>query len=466
MSLSSLTAVEMAQGFRDKQFTPSEVADAVLSTIDDVDTVLNAYVSVDPEAARRAAAEATERFRTGLSLGPLDGIPVSIKDVVLTERWPTRRGSVAFGPAEPAGVDAPVAAALAQSGAVVVGKTTTPELGWKAVTDSPLDGVTRNPWDTALTPGGSSGGASAAVAAGMAPIAIGSDGGGSIRIPAAFTGVAGLKPTRGRVPLWPASPFGVLSHVGPLARSVSDIAMAMSVIGSGDPRDLSFDHRRHGAMPTTADPAQLAGLRVGYMLDHPELTTDPEVRTAVAGALSAFEAAGAEVTEVSLPLAGLGQAFTALWFVGAAAATESCTAKDALDPGLRRIAEIGSGTGAVEYHRAILKRETFIRDVNEAFESYDVLITPTVPILPFTAGLNVPEHWDNPDWPSWTPFTWPFNITGGPAISIPCAVPSGALPVGLQLIGPYAGDQRLLEIASAYEQLRGPAPMPEISTAP
>ncbi|CAN3129609.1 amidase [Mycobacterium sp. smrl_JER01] len=463
MSLSSLSATEMARGFRDRRFTPSEVTESVLATIAAVDPTINAYVTVDHDAAREAAAAATSRFDTDTAIGLLDGIPVSIKDVVLTSRWPTRRGSAAFAPAEPTGVDAPVSAALARSGAVVVGKTTTPELGWKAVTDSPLDGITRNPWDSDLTPGGSSGGASAAVATGMAPIAIGSDGGGSIRIPAAFTGVVGLKPTRGRVPLWPASPFGLLSHVGPLARTVPDIALSMNIVGGPDHRDMSFDHRTHGTMAPIVKAAEIADLRVGYLIDHPDLATASEVRTAVSGALAAFEDAGARLAELRLPLSGLSEVFTTLWYVGAAAATESGASLERLDPGLRRIVDIGQRTTAVEYHRAILARESFIRAMNETFEDYDVVITPTVPILPFAVQRDVPDGWYSEDWATWTPFTWPFNITGGPAISVPCAVADGTLPVGLQIAGPYARDSTVISVAAAFEELRGEVHYPLVS---
>lgn len=464
MSLSSLSAVEMARGYRAGQFTPAEVTEAVLETIETVDPALNAFACTDPDAARRAARAAGERLADGVPLSPLDGVPVSIKDVVLTAAWPTRRGSEAFGPAEPVGVDAPVSASLIAAGAVVVGKTTTPELGWKAVTDSPLDGITRNPWDTSLTPGGSSGGASAAVATGMAPIAIGSDGGGSIRIPAAFTGVVGLKPTRGRVPLWPSSPFGLLSHVGPLTRTVDDIALAMSIIGTADSRDTSFDHDLHNPVPAVIEPADLAGLRVGYLIDHPDLPSSPEVRAGVGAALSLMQNAGAQLTELALPLSGLQETFTALWFVGAAAATESCTDRTAMDPGLRAIADIGASTGAVDYHRAILRRESLIREMNRIFDDYDVVVTPTVPILPFGVDRDVPEGWHSPYWPSWTPFTWPFNITGGPAISVPCTVPEGGLPVGLQIVGRYGDDAAIVRVAAAYERLRGPAPMPRLQT--
>ncbi|MCS6855984.1 MAG: amidase family protein, partial [Elioraea sp.] len=201
------------------------------------DPVLNAFCLVAWRTALAAARESERRWMKGEPQGLLDGVPVSIKDLVLTRGWPTLRGSKTIDPKGPWKDDAPCVARLREHGAVLIGKTTTPEFGWKGVTDSPLTGVTRNPWDPRLTPGGSSGGAAAALAAGMGPLAIGTDGGGSIRIPCAFTGVFGLKPSFGRVPAWPLSPMGTVAHVGPMTRSVADAALMMNVIALPDTRD-------------------------------------------------------------------------------------------------------------------------------------------------------------------------------------------------------------------------------------
>ena len=459
--LAHLPATELAHGFRSGRFSVSEVVEDVLSTIASVDDELNAYCVVDPVHARKGAAQADTRFAAGTPIGPLDGVPVSIKDILLTEEWPTRRGSRALPALEPRGVDSPSVKALRRAGTVTVGKTTTPELGWKAVTDSPLTGVTRNPWNHALTPGGSSGGASVAVASGMGAIAVGTDGGGSVRIPAAFTGVVGFKPSRGMVPLWPASAFGLLSHAGPLTRTVDDAVLAMSVLGRPDIRDTSFPHDRYATMDPTMAPLPLEGLRVGFALEHRDVVTDPDVRRTLERALLSLQDAGARLKDLDLPLAGVEEAFRTMWFVGAAAATRPGErSTDGIDPGLASAAARGSNFSAVEYHEAILRREILMRDMHELFESIDVLVTPTVPILPFEAGLEVPTGWTGDGWPSWTPFTWPFNMTGQPAISVPAGLSGTGLPVGLQAVCRFGADAQLLRFAKSFEALRGALPGP------
>jgi aspartyl-tRNA(Asn)/glutamyl-tRNA(Gln) amidotransferase subunit A len=454
--LAHLPATELAEGYRNGLFSVSEVVEDVLSTIESADVGLNAYCVVDPDHARTSAAEADARFAAGAPMGLLDGVPVSIKDILLTEEWSTRRGSRALPALEPSGVDSPSAKALRRAGAVTVGKTTTPELGWKGVTDSPLTGVTRNPWNHALTPGGSSGGAAVAVATGMGAIAVGTDGGGSVRIPAAFTGVVGFKPSRGMVPLWPASAFGLLSHVGPLTRTVDDAILAMSVLGRPDIRDTSFPHDRYASLDPTMAPLPLTGLRVGFALEHRDVSTDPDVRRILERALLSLQDQGARLKELDLPLAGVGEAFRTLWFVGAAAATRPAEGtSDGLDPGLAAVAVRGANFSAVQYHEAILRRETLMRDTHELFESIDVLVTPTVPILPFEAGLEVPAGWTGDGWSSWTPFTWPFNLTGQPAISVPAGLSQTGLPVGLQAVCRFGADEHLLRFAKSFEALRG-----------
>src|SRR5215217_7781008 len=231
------SAAELAAAYRSGQLSPVEAAQEALERIEERDETVNAFCLVDPDAALADARESAERFARGEPRGPLDGVPVAIKDLLVTRGWPTLRGSPAIDPHGPWEDDAPVVAALRRSGAVLPGKTTTPELGWKGVTDSPLTGITRNPWDRSRTAGGSSGGSAAALATGMVPLALGTDGGGSIRIPCAFCGLPGLKPTFGRVPAWPASPFGPVSHVGPMARTVADLALLLDVIAQPDARD-------------------------------------------------------------------------------------------------------------------------------------------------------------------------------------------------------------------------------------
>src|SRR5580704_966085 len=242
--ITRLSATELLGLYRRRELSPVEATQAALDQIDARDAAVNAFCLVRGEESLAAARESERRWHAGEPAGLLDGVPTSIKDLLLTTGWPTRRGSRTIDAAGPWPEDAPAVARLREHHAVLLGKTTTPEFGWKGVTDSPLTGVTRNPWDVSRTPGGSSGGAAAAVACGMGPLAVGTDGAGSIRIPASFCGIVGLKPTHGRVPVYPPSAFGTLSHVGPMTRTVADAALLLDVLGAPDARDpLALDRQ-------------------------------------------------------------------------------------------------------------------------------------------------------------------------------------------------------------------------------
>src|SRR3954467_8152631 len=234
--LCALSATQLLDAFRKHELSPVEVTKAILARIEKLNPRLNAFNLVSDQALEEAKASEA-RWSSGQPKGLLDGVPVSIKDIILTKGWPTLRGSKTVDPKGPWNDDAPATARLREHGAVLIGKTTTPEFGWKGVTDSALTGITRNPWNPAKTPGGSSGGAAAALASGMGALAVGTDGGGSIRIPCSFTGLFGLKASFGRVPAWPLSPFGTLAHVGPITRCVADAALMMNVIALPDARD-------------------------------------------------------------------------------------------------------------------------------------------------------------------------------------------------------------------------------------
>src|SRR5580698_3996955 len=278
-----LSATELLGLYRRRELSPVEATRAVLARIDMQNAVTNAYCLVRDEEALASAKESEQRWQAAEPAGLLDGVPVSVKDLLLTSGWPTLRGSLTIDEAGPWTVDAPAVARLREHRAVLLGKTTTPEFGWKGVTDSPLTGVTRNPWDVSRTPGGSSGGAAAAVACGMGPLAVGTDGAGSIRIPASFCGIVGLKPTHGRVPVYPPSAFGTLSHVGPMTRTVADAALLLDVLGAPDARDpLALDRQA----PVSGDlaAARVRGLRVAYSPALGYVQVDPEVAAAAAGA--------------------------------------------------------------------------------------------------------------------------------------------------------------------------------------
>ena len=454
-SPADLPATELLALYRKGDLSPVEACEAVLARIEDLNPVLNAYLLVDADGARQQAAESTTRWATGQPLGALDGVPMSIKDVLFTRGWPTLRGSRAIDADQPWQEDSPVVGRVRAQGAVIVGKTTTPELAWKAVTDSPLTGITRNPWDPTRTPGGSSGGSAAALAAGLAPLALGTDGGGSVRIPAAFTGTVTLKPTYGLVPHYPASAFGTLAHTGPMTRTVADAALLLDVIAGPDPRDWS-------ALPPPTQRfadfgrADLAGLRVAYSptLGFPDAARilDPEVASAVAQAAGVFEALGAHVDAVDPPITDPVEEFHVLWFAGAAASVAGLSRRDDLDPGLAEIAETGARLSAMDYLRANACRMSLGVAMGTFHQDYDLLLTPTVPIPAFQAGLEVPEGWPAPRWTSWTPFTYPFNMTQQPAASIPCGHTAAGLPIGLQVIGPRHSDALLLTVCNVVEQ--------------
>ena len=318
-------------------------------------------------------------------------MPVAIKDLLVTRGWPTLRGSRAIDPAGPWEDDAPVVASLRRSGAVLPGKTTTPELGWKGVTDSALTGVTRNPWDPATTAGGSSGGSSAALASGMVPLALGTDGGGSIRIPCAFCGLPGLKPTFGRVPAWPASPFGPVSHVGPMARSVADLALLLDVIGAARRPRLAALPPATGSFGAGLDDG-VAGLRIAFSPELGYAAVDPEIAGLVAQAAFAFAALGAHVELADPGFADPRETFDVLWSTGATRAVAGLGDPGRHRPGAGRDRRAGAGRQRRRLPRGVRRaRRSSAILMSRFHEQWDLLLTPAMPIAAFEAGREVPE---------------------------------------------------------------------------
>jgi aspartyl-tRNA(Asn)/glutamyl-tRNA(Gln) amidotransferase subunit A len=450
--LADWTATELAAAYTRGAASPVEATRAVLDRIADRDTALNAFCLVDGEAAIEQASRSEARWQAGTPAGPLDGVPVSIKDLFLTRGWPTLRGSRTIDPDQEWDEDAPAVARLRESGAVLIGKTTTPELGWKGVTDGPLTGVTRNPWDPSRTSGGSSGGAAAAVAAGMGPLATGTDGGGSIRIPAGFCGIVGFKPTYGRVPLYPASPFGTLAHAGPMARSVEDAALMLDVLSQPDPRDWSALDPPTASFRDRLD-GGVGGLRIAFSPDLDHVDVDPEIAERVRAAVEVLAGLGATVEEVTPGFPDPVRAYHVLWFSGAAKSLERLSPAqwEQVDPGLAEVAEEGRTMSALDYLDAVAERMALGSRMGRFHTRFDLLVTPTLPIPAFTAGREVPTSWPSPRWTSWTPFSYPFNLTQQPAVSVPCGVTGGGLPVGLQIVGPRHADARVLAAAKAYQ---------------
>lgn len=447
-------AVELVEGYRSGTISPVEATQEALDAIERYDQAVNAFVLVDAEGALAAAKESEARWHTGEPLGPGDGVPTSIKDALWTRGWPTLRGSTLIDEAQPWDEDAPCVARLRETGAVILGKTTTPEYSWKGVTDSSKYGVTGNPWDPSKTSGGSSGGSATAVGLGMGAWSIGTDGGGSVRIPAAFTGTVALKPTYGLIPLFPPSPFGTLSHAGPMTRTVRDNAALLDIVTGFDARDWS-------AMPTPTRSFLeglddgVAGLRIAYSRDLGFVANDPEVDALVRAAVERLAEAGAEVTEVDPGFADPVEAFNVLWFSGAAKVLETYgdAVGDRVDPGLRRTAEAGSAYTASDYLDATAVRMELGRLMGRFHEQYDVLLTPTLPLTAFPVGQDVPDGWHSPEWTSWTPYTYAFNLTQQPALSVPCGFTTAGLPVGLQVVGARHTDALVLRVGQAYQSL-------------
>ena len=459
--------MELLASYRQKILSPVEVVRAVLDRIERNNGIVNAYCHVDAEGALNSASEFEARWTAGVPRGLADGVPVGVKDNILVAGMPARYGS-RLTSAEPAAHDAPVVARLRENGAVLIGKTAMPEFGWKPVTDSPLTGVTRNPWDTRKTPGGSSGGAAAAVVLGMGPIQIGTDGGGSIRIPAAFSGCYGIKPTRPRVPVWPVSPLGTLGHVGPLTQSVADAALALSIIAASDPRDVYSWLSSAPDFRVGLDDG-VHGLRIAYS---PRLSyakrIDPEVERAVESAVQVFEKLGARIEEADPNIGGDPVVtWATLWWASAAAILQTYgeRGRALADPDLVAGAARGLKTSAVEYINAQLKRAEISAAFAGFFDRYDLLLTPTVPLPAFEAGYPAPPsgNWGK-EWTEWTPFSYPFNLTQQPAASIPCGMTRDGLPIGLQIIGAIGADALVLRASQAFEAANPRRPLLEPRT--
>jgi aspartyl-tRNA(Asn)/glutamyl-tRNA(Gln) amidotransferase subunit A len=446
------SALDLGELYRAGTLSPVEAAEALLARIDALQPKLNAFCIVDRDGALAAARASEQRWHEGTALGPLDGVPVTIKDLVLMRGFPTRRGSRMIDPV-PDSEDGPAVARLREAGAVILGKTTTPEFGWKAIGDSPLTGITRNPWDLARTPGGSSAGAAAACAAGIAPLHVGSDGAGSIRIPAAFTGIFGIKATFGRVPAHPPSPMGLLSNVGPMTREVRDAAAMLNVLARPD-------HRDPYALPQDGNDC-LAGIedgvhgwRIAYSPDLGYATVDPEIAESCAAAARRFETLGASVDEVGSVFESPREALLTLWAAGAARVLASFPAeKRALcDPGLIAVGAAGERLSAVEYVGADLARSELGRRMAAFHQRYDLLLTPMMPVPALPVGQDLSDPAAEDHWVDWSPFSYPFNMTRQPAATVPCGLTRGGLPIGLQIVGPLYAEHRVLRAARAFEQ--------------
>jgi aspartyl-tRNA(Asn)/glutamyl-tRNA(Gln) amidotransferase subunit A len=447
------SAAKLVRGYAKKKFSPVEVARACLAQIARHDKAINAMCRVDEAAALAQARASERRWMKGRALSALDGVPTLIKDLLLVKGWPTLRGSQTVDPDQAWNDDAPSVARLREGGAVFLGLTTTPEFGWKGVTDSPLTGVTRNPWDLSKTPGGSSGGSAAALAAGYAPLTLGTDGGGSIRIPAGFSGIFGLKPAFGRVPAWPLSAFGTLAHVGPMTRTVEDAALMLNLISRPDARDW------HGLPHDDADYAKklgkgVKGLRIAFSARLGYVDVDPEIAGLVKAAVKTLASLGAKVEEIDPGFEDPAQCFRVLWWSGARTLLGRLPAekKQLLDPGLADVVEQAMALSLDDYLDAMKARGALGGHMRQFMERYDLLVTPTLPIAAFAAGRLAPGDDGTGKWVNWTPFSYPFNLTQQPAASVPCGFTKAGLPAGLHIVGRMFDDAAVLRAAFAYER--------------
>jgi aspartyl-tRNA(Asn)/glutamyl-tRNA(Gln) amidotransferase subunit A len=458
-------ALALARQIREKTISPVAVVEATLRRIEALQPTVNAFITVTADEARAAARRAEAAVMAGSPLGPLHGVPFSVKDLLFTAGIRTTMGSFIFADHVPAEDAVPVQR-LREAGAILIGKTTTPEFGHKPLTDSPLFGATRNPWDLSRTAGGSSGGAAAAVATGQGPLALGTDGGGSIRIPAACCGIVGLKPTLGRVPhIHQPDLFATTSYIGPMARTVADVAACLDVIVGFDPGDP------YSRPEPSDDPrsVEVRELRLGWLPRVGNARVDREVLAAAEAAVRHLERAGARVEPVEEDFAAIEPAFLVILQVGMAARIGPRLAgfADKVAPSLRESVERGARWSAVDLANASSQRTAVYRRVQALLGRFDFLVSPTLsrpalpvehdPFEPITIGGETAGSIRA----AWYPYTWPFNLSGHPAVSVPCGWSSDGLPIGLQIVGPWYADRRVLALAARLERERPCArPMP------
>ncbi len=449
--LTKMTATELIAGYSARAFSPVEVTRAVIERIERLNPKLNAIVTFTPELALAQATQAEEAYRTGTA-GPLAGVPITIKDLTPTKGIRTTRGALFSADWVP-DYDAPFVERVYAAGAVMLGKSNTPELGWKGETSNRVFGTTHNPWRYGLTPGGSSGGAAAAVAFGLGPLAQGSDGAGSIRIPASFSGIFGHKPSFGLVAQYPPSAVGDVSHIGPMTRTVADAALLMNATAGSDARDRFSWSSGVDYVAELEQP--LPKLRIAYSRDLGVPIVEPDVAKLVDAAVAQFRELGHEVVEATPDVQDPYAVNGLLWAAGMAGAFKDNLAelRDSFDPGRLAMIDWVLDKTAVDVAAANYARNGYVDAMRHCMSDYDLLLTPTLPLAAFPAGLDAPETVNGQVLKdlSWTPYTYPFNLTGQPAASVPCGFTDDGLPVGLQIVGRFHDDAGVLRAAAAFE---------------
>lgn len=451
-----LSALEMLEKFRSRELSPVDVTSQVLERIERINPTLNAFLTVTAERALEDARAAERAYSSQSGLGALAGIPISIKDLTPTAGIRTTMGSLLYQDWLPE-EDGPFVQRVNAAGAVMLGKTNTPEFGWKGDSGNRLIGPTHNPWKHGATAGGSSGGAAAAIAAGLGPLAQGSDGAGSIRIPAAFCGIFGIKPSFGLVAYYPPSTVEVLSHIGPMTRTVRDAALLLNVVGRQDDRDRN-------SYPVTTDfiaacDGGIRGLRVAWSPDLGYAPVDPEVREITTRAAQRLSDLGAHVEEVNPGIADPWDTLDTIWLAAQASrhSTNFDEIRDLIDPGRVALVERGRKLTAIDLHEALIQRTAYYHQWRRFFADgrWDLLVTPQLPVTAFPAGNDHPGTIDGQpvNYLGWTAFTYPFNLTGQPAATVPCGFAANGLPVCLQFVGRWRDDATVLRAAAAYEEM-------------
>jgi aspartyl-tRNA(Asn)/glutamyl-tRNA(Gln) amidotransferase subunit A len=460
--LFKLTASQLIKLYKKKETNPTEVALNIINELDQKNQKFNAFVDYDTEKILQQAKLSSDRWIKGETKGTLDGIPISIKDLLITKDYLTRRGSYVESLPIASDKDAPVVKKVLEQGAIILGKTTTPEFGHKGTTQSIRYGSTLNPWNVELNAGGSSGGSAAAVAAGLGPLSLGTDGGGSVRIPCSFCGLFGHKPTFGRIPAYPISPFGTVANIGPISRTVEDGALLMNVIAKPD-RDDWYSLPNENINYNEFNFDNVKNFRIGVFkywgmknfLN--EIYLDNEINIVFENILSELAKEGLQLLfdgKINWPN-NPADIFKTMWYTGAANLSKKINKEELfkIDKNFLHFIDEGNKYSVFNFLAAEAKRAENATYLSYLFEKFDVLIGPTMPVLPFECDDVIPKNYDSKDLFSWTPFTYPFNLTKHPSSTINCGFSSSGLPVGIQVVAPHYEDKRCFEVSEYLEKV-------------
>ncbi len=456
------SATDLLKMYKNRETKPYEVSVDIIKQIKKVNSKLNALIDFDEDMILDQAKKSSKRWEKGELTGLLDGIPLSIKDLLITKDYPTRRGSFVESIPVLSNKDAPVVKKIKNQGAVILGKTATPEFGHKGTTQSNRYGATLNPWNTQLNSGGSSGGSAAAVAAGLGPISVGTDGGGSVRIPCSFCGLFGHKPTFGTIPAYPISPFGTVANIGPISRTVEDSALLMNVIAKPDKADW-YSLPDNKVNYSGIDFNDVKNLKIGVFkywgmnFFFSDISLENPVATVYENILKELTQAGLKLEfdqEMDWPN-NPADIFKTMWYVGAANLSKKINKQEfsKIDKNFLKFIDEGNKFSVFDFLAAEAKRAENASYLSYLFEKYDVLIGPTMPVLPFECDDVIPKNYESRDLFSWTPFTYPFNLTKHPSSTINCGFSSSGLPVGIQVVAPHYEDKRCFQISAYLEKI-------------